>query len=100
MPAQEMFQDVGEFAGNRVRIEGENAIYDVIGTRLVGRVQIARFDRWLERPHDHPGWIGAQIKRLPVQEGSLGQGILGLLDQEVKVTPPRRAVPWVLSAWC
>ena len=62
MPPQEMFKDVSELAGDGVRIERKDAVDDMICTRLVGRVQIARFGRRLEWPHDHPGGIGAQIE--------------------------------------
>ena len=71
MPALEILQDVGELGGNGFGIEGENPVDDMIGARLVGRVEIAGFGRRLERAHDHPRGIGTQIKRLPVQEGGL-----------------------------
>ena len=69
--ALEILQDVGELAGNGFGIERENPVDDMIGARLVGRVEIARFGRRLERAHDHPRGIWTQIKRLPVQEGGL-----------------------------
>ena len=63
--------DLDYTAGNGFRIEGENPVHDMVCAHLVGRVQIARFSRRLERTHDHPRGIGAKIKRLPLQEGCL-----------------------------
>ncbi len=71
MPALEILQDIGELAGNGFGIERENPVDDMIGARLVGRVEIAGFGRRLERAHDHPRGVRTQIERLPVQEGGL-----------------------------
>ena len=99
MPALEILQHVRELAGGGFGIERENAVDDMIGACLVGRVEIARLGRRLERPHDHPRGIGTQIERLPVQEGGLRQRCPRLAGrEEVKFRRPRRAVPWVLSA--
>ena len=81
MPAKEILQDIGELAGCGLRIERENPVDDMIGAGLVGRIEIARLGRRLERPHDHARGIGTQIKRLPVQEGGLRQGALGSLER-------------------
>jgi len=86
MPALEILQDIGELAGNSFGIEGEDPVDDMIGARLVGRVEIAGFSRRLERAHDHPRGVGTQIERLPVQEGGLQQGALGSLESEVKLS--------------
>ena len=80
MPALEIFQDIGELAGNGFGIECENPVDDMVGAGLVGRVEIARFSRRLERAHDHPRGVGTQIERLPVQEGGLRHGALGSLE--------------------
>ena len=58
MPALKILQHVGEQAGCNLRIEGKNAFDDMVGACLVGRVEIARFGRRLERAHDHPRGIG------------------------------------------
>ena len=71
MTAQEILQDVGELTGRGSGIECENPLDDMVGAGLVGRVEIARFGRRLERTHDHPRGIRTQIERLPVQEGGL-----------------------------
>ncbi len=67
--AVEILQDVFELAGNGFGVERENPVDDMVGPRLVGRVEIARFRRRLERAHDHPRRVGTQIKRLTVEEG-------------------------------
>ena len=71
MPAVEILQHVGELAGSGFGIERENAVDDMVGACLVGRVEIARLGRRLERAHDHPRGVGTQIKRLPIQESGL-----------------------------
>ncbi|MGZ5874446.1 MAG: hypothetical protein ACXWKP_20285 [Bradyrhizobium sp.] len=69
MSALEILQDIGELAGNGFGIECENAVDDMIGACLVGRVEIAGFSRRLERANNHPRGVWTQIERLPVQEG-------------------------------
>ena len=71
MPALEIFQDVGELAGNGFAVQRQHPVDDVIGACLVGRVEIAGLGRRLERAHDHPRGIWTEIERLPVQEGGL-----------------------------
>ncbi len=80
MPALEILQDIGELAGNGFGIEREHPVDDMIGAGLVGRVEIARFGRRLERAHDDARRIGPKVKRLPVQESGLQQGALGALE--------------------
>ena len=71
MSPLEIVQDVRELSGNGFLIECENSLDDMICAHLVGGVEIARFSRRLEWPHDNSRGIGTQMKRLPVQEGSL-----------------------------
>jgi hypothetical protein len=71
MSTFEIVQDVRELSGNGFWIERENPVDDMICAHFVGRVQVARFSRRLERPHYHPRGIGTQVKCLPVQEGGL-----------------------------
>jgi hypothetical protein len=54
-------------------IEPQHSTDDMIGARLVGRVEITGLDRRFERPHDDPGRIGAQMQSLSVQEHGLRQ---------------------------
>jgi hypothetical protein len=71
MPTEEIIKDVRELGGDGFGVESENPVDDMICTRLVGRVEVARFSRRLEWAHNHPRGIGTQIKRLPVQESGL-----------------------------
>ncbi|WP_370124110.1 hypothetical protein [Bradyrhizobium sp. USDA 329] len=71
MSTLEIVKDVRELGGNRFLVECENSLNDMIGAHLVGRVEIARLRRRLEWPHDDPRGVGAQMKRLPIQEGCL-----------------------------
>src|SRR5436309_8331216 len=93
MPALEILQDIGELAGNGFCIECENSVDNMVGACLVGRVEIARFGRWLEWTYDHPRGVGSQIERLPVQEGGLQQGVLGSLESGGEIRHRRREVP-------
>src|SRR6267154_3321088 len=74
MPALEILKHIGQLISRGLGIECENAVDDMVGACLVGRVEIARFCGRLERTHNHPRWVGAQIERLSVQEGGLRQG--------------------------
>src|ERR1700684_813841 len=71
MAAQEILQDVGELAGSRFGTKRENAFDDMVGACLVGRDEVARLGRRLERPDNAPCGVWMQIERLPVQEGGL-----------------------------
>src|SRR5216683_870349 len=73
MAPKEIYEDLRELARSGVHIKRENPVNDMVGAGLVGWVEIARFRRRFEWAHDHPCGIGAQIERLPVQEGSLRQ---------------------------
>ena len=76
VPALEILQHVGQLAGRRLRIEIENALDNMVGAGLVGRVEIARFGRRLERTHDHARGIRPQIERPPIDKSGLQQGAL------------------------
>ena len=80
MAAEKVLEDVGELSGRGFGIECENPLDDMVGACLVGRVEIARLGRRLERPHDHSRRVWMQIERLPVQEGRLRHGALGRLE--------------------
>ena len=71
VPALEILQHVGQLAGRGLRIEIENALDDMVGARLVGRVEIARLGRRLERTHDHARGIRPQIERPPIDKSGL-----------------------------
>jgi hypothetical protein len=71
MPALEVLQDISQLAGCGIRIELENTLDNMVGTRLVGGVEIARFGRRLERADDHARGVGTQVKRLPIEKSGL-----------------------------
>jgi hypothetical protein len=71
MSILETIQDIRELAGGGFGIEGDNPVDDMVCAHFIGRIQIARFSRRLERPHNHPRRIRTQANRLPFQEGSL-----------------------------
>jgi len=80
MPALKIFQHVRQQTGRGRRVERENAFDDMVGARLVGRVEIARFGRRFERPHDHTRGVGTKVECLPMQERGLRQDTLGSLE--------------------
>ena len=67
----EILKDIGQLAGCRLRIERQDPVDDMVRPGLVGGIEVPRFGRRLERTHDDPRRIGAQIKSLPVQECGL-----------------------------
>ena len=66
MPAVEIFEHIRQLYGRGVRIEPDDPVDDMVGARLVRRIEVARLDRRFERAHDDPGRIRAQIQRLSV----------------------------------
>src|SRR5882757_3171355 len=58
MPTLEVLQHVRQLDCRLLRIKLENALDDMVGARLVGRVEIARFGRRLERAHDDARGVG------------------------------------------
>ena len=83
MPALKVRQYVRQKAGGDFWVKGQNAFDDVVGARLVGRVEIARLCRRLERAYDHARRVGTQVERLPMQETGLRQDVLGLLEGQL-----------------
>ena len=66
MPAVEIFEHIRQLHRRRVRIEPDDPVDDMVGARLVRRIEVARLDRRFERAHDDPSRIRAQIQRLSV----------------------------------
>ena len=90
MPALEILQHVGQLAVPPLRHRGQDAVDDMVGARLVGGVEIARFGRRFERAHDDARRIGAQIESLPVQKCGLRQGALGWSEWSAEIRRSRR----------
>ena len=94
MPALKVFQHICQQAGCNLRVECENAFDDMVGTRLVGRVEITRFSRRLEWAYDNSRGVWTQIERLPIHEGGLRQDVLGSLEGKCTQAPMARSATW------
>ena len=68
--AEKVLEDVGQLRGDRCSIERKHSVDNMIRARLVGWIEVAWLSRRLERAHDNPRWIGAQMQRLSVEECS------------------------------
>ena len=68
-----IFQHVVQLLRRHLGIELQDSVNDVVGARLICRVQVSRFDRRLERSDDDSGWIRAQVESLAIQELRLRQ---------------------------
>ncbi len=73
MAALEILEHLGQLATGRSGLQAQHAIDDMIGSRLVGRIEITGLGRRLERSDDDSGRVGAKMKRLTVQELGLKQ---------------------------
>ena len=69
--ALKVLEDIGELVRRHLGVERHDALDDMVRPGLVSRVEVARFDRRLERAHDHSRRIRAQMKSLTVQERDL-----------------------------
>ena len=65
--ALEVLENFRELAGNRIRVERQDTINDVIRACLISRVQIPGFGRRFERTDHHSRRIRAKIKTLALQ---------------------------------
>src|SRR5579859_2541223 len=77
MPALEVLQHIRQLVCRLLRVEIENALHDMVGPRLVGRVEVSRFGRRLERAYDDACRVGAEMERLPIQECGVQRCALG-----------------------
>ncbi len=76
VPSLKILKDFGQLIVRRLGIEPKDPRNDMVCPRFVSGIEIPRFGRWLERAHDHPCRIGAQIESLTVQERGLWQNTL------------------------
>ena len=67
--ALEILENIGQLVGCHRGIQRQDPLDDMVRAGLVGGIEVARFGRRLERAHDHPRRIGAQVESLPIQEG-------------------------------
>ena len=77
MAALEILKNLGQLIVRRLGIERKDPIDDVVRPRFVGGIEVPRLGRRLERAHDDPGRIGAQIESLTVQERGFWHNTLG-----------------------
>lgn len=73
MTTFEIIEYVCQLPFGGILIEAKNSVDDMIGTDLIGGVEIAGFSRGLEGPDDDPGRIRTQIQVLAIQESGLRQ---------------------------
>ena len=59
VPAFEIVEDIAQLLFGSPAIELQHPIDDVVGPGFIGRIEIARFSRRLERLDDYSGWIRA-----------------------------------------
>lgn len=57
----EIFEYVAQLLPSGLRFEPENPADDMIRADLIGRIEVPRLRRRLERPDDDPGRVGPQI---------------------------------------
>src|SRR6185437_12099878 len=65
-----------------LRIQGENAFDNMVGSGLVRGIEVARLGCRLERAHDHSGRVRPQMEELTIQKGRLRQSVLKSLKSE------------------
>ena len=71
--ACEVFEHLAQLLRGGVSIEPKHPVNDMIGTDLVGGVEVARLSCRFEGPDDDPGRVWPQIEALAIQEFGLGQ---------------------------
>jgi hypothetical protein len=64
MPPLKVLEHLGQLGGSGFGIEGEDSVDDVVRPCLVNSIEVPWFSRRLERPHDDPCRVGAQIQAL------------------------------------
>ena len=73
MAAEEILQNIGQLTVRCLGIEREHTFDDMVGTGLVGRIEITRLRGRLERPNDHARRIGPQMKGLAIEKREFRQ---------------------------
>ena len=73
MSSLEVLQDIRQLGRRVLDAQGQDTVNDVIGPALVSGIEVSRFRRGLEWPHNDPGRIGTKIESLTVQELDLRQ---------------------------
>ncbi len=73
VPALEILQHLAQLLRGRFGVEPKHPANDMVGTDLVGRVEVSGLSRWLEGPYDDPRRIRAKIEALAIHEFGGGQ---------------------------
>ena len=91
MPPLEVLQHILEQAGGNLRIKRENALDDMVGARLVGRIEVARLCRRFERADDDACGVGTQIECLSIEKSGEQQRALGWPEWALNQAPMARS---------
>jgi len=62
VPATEVLEHLAQLLHRRFGIKPKHPANDMIGTDLVGRVEVSGLSRWLEGPYDDPRRIRAKVQ--------------------------------------
>lgn len=66
MATVEVFKHFVQLLCGGCGVEPKNPVDDMIGPKLIGRVEVSGLSRRLEGPDDDPGRIRAQIQTLAI----------------------------------
>ena len=61
MSTFEIFEHIGQLSRSGLGLKPKNPVDDMVGSNLIGWIEIPGFSRRFERPDDDPGRIRAQI---------------------------------------
>ena len=62
VPAPEVLKHLAQLLHGRFGIKPKHPANDMIGTDLVGRIEVSGLSRWLEGPYDDPRRIRAKVQ--------------------------------------
>jgi hypothetical protein len=62
VPAPEVLKHLAQLLRGRLGIKPEHPANDMIGTDLVGRIEVSGLSRWLEGPYDDPRRVRAKVQ--------------------------------------
>ena len=98
VPAFEVLKHLVQKPRGVLGVEPKHPVDNMIGTDLVGRIEVPWLSRRLEGPDYDPGRIRAQIKALTVQEFGLGQRCsLGAIAVAARQSRSMTILTWVSS---
>ncbi len=68
MTPEKVLEDVCQLRGNRSGVERQDPLDNMVCTRLVSWIEVARLSGGLERPYHDARRIGPQVQSLPVEK--------------------------------